>query len=95
MTTVVMVPGIKESYDGCARHIQEISKRLSKKGFSVINVLATKSKKPNLQIIDDSYMLLEVPSVLYRFLKPRSSLVGSYFNQFFDLRGDGRIAFIK
>ena len=84
---VVMVPGIKTSYDGCARHIQEISKRLSNKGFLVINVLATNDKEPNLQIIDNSYVLLEVPSVLYHFIKPHSSLVGSYLNQFFHYSG--------
>ena len=82
-----MVPGIKEVYDGCSRHIQEISKRLSKKGFSVVNVLATKNKKPSLKVVDESYLLLEVPSVLYRFMKHRSTLIGSYINQFFHYSG--------
>ena len=59
MVCVVMVPGIKEVHDGCARHIQEISKRLAKKGHLIINVLATKNRKPNLQVVDDSYLLLE------------------------------------
>ena len=79
----MIVPGVKEIHDGISRHIKEISKRLSKRGFTIVNLLASSGKRPSVQIIEDSYILLKVPSVSFRFLRPRRNLVASYLDQFF------------
>jgi len=62
MNCVIMVPGTdNEPHEGITRHVFEISKRLGRRGFRVLNVAPSPHGSQVLQIVDDSYALLQVP----------------------------------
>jgi glycosyltransferase involved in cell wall biosynthesis len=59
---VIMVPGTdNEPYEGLTRHVFEISKRLGRRGFKVLNVAPSMYGSQVLRTVDDSYILLQVP----------------------------------
>jgi glycosyltransferase involved in cell wall biosynthesis len=56
-----MFPGASDHpTHGVSRYIHEISKRLGKKGFVILNVRPSNDAKSSLQVIADSYLLLRV-----------------------------------
>jgi glycosyltransferase involved in cell wall biosynthesis len=62
MNCVIMVPGTdNEPYDGVTRHVYEISKRLGQRGFRVLDVAPSLHGSQILEIVDDSYALLQMP----------------------------------
>lgn len=59
---MIMVPGTdNEPHEGLTRHVFEISKRMERRGFKVLNVTPSMYGSQVLKIVDDSYALLQVP----------------------------------
>ena len=57
-----MVPGTNNKPgDGVSRHVYEISKRLSKKGFELVNIEPSTDGSHGACLIDDTYILAKVP----------------------------------
>jgi glycosyltransferase involved in cell wall biosynthesis len=57
-----MVPGANANpVEGVARHVHEISKRLGKKGFEVINIVPSLDGTYGAYLIDNSYTFLKIP----------------------------------
>lgn len=59
-----MVPGTSnEPSDGLRRHIYEISKRLGRKGLTIVNVASSVDGSFNVQTVDGAYTLVRMPVV--------------------------------
>jgi len=57
-----MVPGTdNEPREGLARHVYEISKRLSLLGFDIVNLVPAPDHSLKAELVENSYKLLKVP----------------------------------
>jgi glycosyltransferase involved in cell wall biosynthesis len=69
-----MMPGTDDKPgEGIKRHVYEISRRLGKAGFEVVNVVPYFGKSLSASYIDDSYFLLKVPVTNLQWISIRSS----------------------
>jgi len=79
-----MVPGATDNpLDGPARHVHEISKRLAKKGFIILNVIPCLSKQSSPRSAADSYALTEIPVTDLRLIESVLTRVDGHLGSIF------------
>jgi glycosyltransferase involved in cell wall biosynthesis len=65
-----MIPGTTDNPShGPTRHVYEISKRLGKKGFTVLNLLPCNNAQPTVETIDGSYYLVRIREFDFRLVQ--------------------------
>jgi len=65
-----MIPGAdNKPYDGLTRHVYEVSKRLVKNDFTVINVVPSVDESFGVQQIDNSYTFVRIPVTNLRLIR--------------------------